>query len=358
MALVELRSVTVERDDTRLVSDLDLVVDNRSLVAVVGASGSGKTSLLRAIAGLERLSTGQILFDGVDVTAQEPARRNIAFAFQEPVLHPSRNVRRNIAFPLEIRRQQVEEIRERVGAEARALHIEELLMKRPSELSAGEAQTVHIARALIRAPALLLLDEPFAHLDPGRTALMRRELLLLHEGFGVTTIVTTNEPHDAMAISDVIVVMERGRIVQSAPPLEVYRQPDTATAAFLTGDATLVEVHVTADSDGGWLVHPAFRIRAWQPALRSHVGRRLQMIVRPEWWTFDPAATIGATIKSIDRTTQTATLTCETGAHTIDVRFGTELARRRELHEGSAVRIRLDHFVLLDPRDGSRVQLD
>ena len=143
----------------------------------------------------------------------------MAFVFQQPVLFP-KTVQRNIAFPLEVDHQPADEIRKRVGAEARALHIEMLLRRRPRQLSAGEAQAVQIARALVKQPAVLLLDEPFARVDAHQTAQLRREVMLIQRGFGVTTVLAANEPADAMTMGDRIAVIEDGRLVQCDAPLD------------------------------------------------------------------------------------------------------------------------------------------
>ena len=221
---------------------VDLAVLDGEMMAVVGRSGAGKTTLLRAIAGLDQVTGGAVLMDGVDVTASEPGERDVAMVFQFPHLLPHRNVGRNVAFPLEVRHQTLEEIRARVGAEARALHIESLLERSPRDLAAGEAQLVQIARALVRVPRVLLLDEPLARLDARVRERMRRELRMLQQGYGVTTIFTTNDPTEAMAMSDRLVVLDAGRVEQVGTPIDVYREPVSLLAAQLTGPLTTTTV--------------------------------------------------------------------------------------------------------------------
>lgn len=252
MSSVTLRSVRVvlagpgRRGDagTEALGGVDLDVGDGELMAVVGVSGSGKTTLLRVIAGLDPVASGSVLMDGRDVTDLDPGSRDVAMVFQFPHLLPHRNVGRNVAFPLEVRRQTVDEIRTRVGAEARALHIETLLERSPNELAAGEAQLVQIARALVRVPRVLLLDEPLARLDAHVRERMRRELRMLQRGYGVTTVLATNDPVEAMAMSDRLAVLDAGRVVQVGPPLEVYRSPVSLLVARLTGPLAITVLEV------------------------------------------------------------------------------------------------------------------
>ncbi|MDJ0769806.1 MAG: ABC transporter ATP-binding protein [Ilumatobacter sp.] len=355
MTQVELRDVTVEKGGSELLRGADLVAEAGTVVGIVGSSGSGKTTLLRAVAGLDQLARGAVLFDHTDVTATQPGERNIAMVFQQAALYPHRNARRNISFPLEMRHAALEEIRRRVGAEARALHIETILERSPDELSAGEVQMVQVARAMVRSPAVLLLDEPFAHLDAERTMHLRRELLMIQRGFGVTALVATNDPVDAMTMTDRIAVIERGRITQVGAPLDVYDDPQTAAAAFLTGDADVLEVTVTTDRDGSWLEHGGFKQRAWQPALRRHAHRRLQMVVRPEWWQLDPNGTIEVDVDRVHRRGGSTLLWCRVGGRPMTVTLAGSAGPMPQ--DGDRVRLHLDRYVLLDPLDGRRLDL-
>lgn len=294
MASITFRSVSVRfGSGSSAVDALDrvhLAVDDGELVTVVGASGSGKTTLLRALAGLDRVSSGSVLMDGADVTCLDPGRRDLAMVFQVPHLLPNRSVGRNVAFPLELRHVAIEEIRARVSAEARALHIETLLERSPDQLSAGEAQLVQIARAMVRVPSALLLDEPLARLDPQVRERMRRELRLLQQGYGVTVLLTTNDPVEALAMGDRLVVLDAGRVAQVGVPIEVYRDPRSLIAAQLTGPLEVAPVEVIPDHQGVWIEGPDGRERAWRPGLSAHAGRRLLRGIRPddERLYFDP----------------------------------------------------------------------
>jgi ABC-type sugar transport system ATPase subunit len=355
MTSVEVESLVVRRDGHELVRGVDLVVTSGTVLALLGASGSGKTTVLRAVAGLEPVAVGAVRFGGVDVTALPAADRNVGMVFQQPVLYPRRTVGRNISFPLELRHDPIEEIRKRVGAESRALHIEALLAMPPARLSAGEAQVVQIARAMVRSPEVLLLDEPFALLDPVRAAELRREVLTVQRGLGITTIVATNDAADAMTLADRVAVIDGGRITLDASPLAVYDRPRTAAAALMTGEADVIEVRVVVDdAPGAWLEHPGFRLRAWPPALRRHDGRRLQMIVRPEWWQRDDRGPVVATVERVLRLGSTVSLRCLVGGRRLTVK----LSDRAGDEVGDRIGLRLDRWVLLDPLDGFALELD
>lgn len=290
MAAVSLRGVTVRFGDVTALDRVHLGVGDGELVTVIGSSGAGKTTLLRVVAGLDRVESGSVWFDADDMTGLPPARRDVAMVFQHPHLLPNRNVRRNVAFPLELRRLDVAEIRERVRAEARALHIETLLERSPDQLSAGEAQLVQIARAMVRVPNVLLLDEPLARLDMQLRERMRRELRLLQQGYGVTVLMTTNDPVEALSMGDRLVVLDRGTVVQTGVPIDVYHDPRSLIAAQLTGALEVSTVAVEADSAGAWTVGPVGQERAWTPALRDLAGRRVVQGVRldGERLWFDP----------------------------------------------------------------------
>ncbi|MEM1332960.1 MAG: ABC transporter ATP-binding protein [Actinomycetota bacterium] len=291
MASVTFESVQVASERTVLLDAVDLHVPDGAVAAVVGPSGSGKSTLLRAVAGLARISGGCLRLGERDVTVARTADRDVAMVFQEPSLLPRRTGRRNVEFPLEIRRATLESIRERVDAEARAMHIEHLLERLPSEMSRGEEQMVQVARALVRVPQVLLLDEPFASLDEPRRRAMRAELALLQAGYGVTTVIATNDPRDAVELATMVVALEGGdgsrpgRVVQVGATDDVRGQPATLDTAASLGDLWTIPVVVRADAGAVWLVgelDASFRVRSWSPATASSDGRRLQLGVRTE----------------------------------------------------------------------------
>ena len=254
MAAVALEAATVGTDGGHALDGVDLDIADGEFVAVIGPSGSGKTSLLRAIAGLAAVQSGRVLIDGRDTTGVAPGDRDVAMVFQQSALLPHRSVRRTISFPLELRRHQEAEIRQRVDAEVRALHIESLLERDPGHLAEGEAQLVQLARSMVRVPRVLLLDEPFAHLDEHVRATMRAEIGMLQRGYGVTTVMATNDGVDAMTLAHRVVVLDRGRVIQFATPDVVRWSPASLTAAMAAGDVSCFPAELVSDLDGDRIV--------------------------------------------------------------------------------------------------------
>lgn len=255
-----------------------LRLEDGQAVALLGPSGSGKTTVLRILAGLEKTDSGDVLFGGEQVTDLPPAQRNVALVFQETVLYPFLDVRANIEFPLTTKGLPETEIAARVEAEVRVLGIAELLRRRPNQLSAGQRHIVQMAKALVRNPSLLLIDEPFAGLDPTSIERMRAELRMLQRGYRVTALYATHDQEDAMALADQVAVMSQGRILQVGTPEEVYNRPaDTFVATFVgSPEMSLLEGFC---SSGG--VNVAELTLPCPRPLRGEV----LVGIRPESWT-------------------------------------------------------------------------
>jgi putative spermidine/putrescine transport system ATP-binding protein len=352
MATVDLDHVTVRSGTSVRLSDVSMSIDDGVVVAIVGGSGSGKTSLLRAVAGLDRLEHGTIRLDGRDVTRTGPGEREVGMVFQSPALIQHLSVRRNVSFPLDVRRLDAEEIRQRVDAEVRALHIEELMERDPSTLSMGEQQMVQIARALVRVPNVLLLDEPFASLDEHLRRRMRAELSMLQSGYGVTTLMTTNDGADVEAFAGVVAVLDEGRLVQLGDRAAVRRFPATMLAAAATGPLSLIEMTVVAEQRGYWLQRedPAggelVRLRSWGQGLGRHRGARVMVGVRPEDVEISDSGSVPATV---ERTAQFGIggILCVVAGMRVTV----TAPAGEPPPVGSAVRLRVHHHVVFDRVD-------
>lgn len=305
MASVELDRVTVGSGRSLRLEDVSLTIPDGMLVGVVGGSGSGKTSVLRAIAGLDRLESGTVRIGGRDVTRSDPGSRDLSMVFQTPALIGHLNVRRNVAFPLELRRVERDEIGRRVDAEVRALHIEALLSRPPDQLSQGEQQMVQIARALVRVPKVLLLDEPFASLDETLARRLRIEIGVLQAGYGVTTVMATNDSEDVAALAKMVAVLDGGTLVQWGTTEDVRREPRNLLAAVATGPLSLIEATVVAEQQGFWLLREdpdggeLVRLRSWAPALARYVGHTVTVGLRPEDVDISPAGTVPARIATV-----------------------------------------------------------
>jgi ABC-type sugar transport system ATPase subunit len=347
--------LSVRRGGTLVLADVSFTAPSSRITVIVGPSGAGKTSLLRALARLDRAERGTIHFGDRDVTNEPPGAAGSTLTFHDAALLPHRTVGGNVAFPLELQHVLADEVRRRVGVELRSLRIEALLHREPTELSVGEAQMVQVARALVRNPETILLDEPFAALERERAQVLRHEIRLLQDRFGATVIASTNDPDDARRFADVVVVLERGKVVQVGAATQVFDRPDTVAAAHLTGDAAVDVVRVEAGDGGGWwLVHPAFRVRAWAPVLGEHVGRRVQLVTRPEWWELDPNGTVIGTVTRGSRWGGDTTLSVDVAGHDLVVRVPPGDAKT--LRPGDVARLRLANWVVIDPLDGRRIE--
>lgn len=352
---VVVEGVTVRRAGVVVLDDVSFTAPAGRVTVVIGPSGAGKTSLVRALARLDPIERGIIRFGDRDVTHDPPGTAGSTLTFQHAALFPHLDVGRNVGFPLALRRVDLDEVNRRVGEELRSLRIGALLHRRPSELSVGEAQMVQLARALVTEPEVILLDEPFAALEGERSRVLRSEIRMLQERLGATIVASTNDPDDARRFADGVVVLDAGRVVQVGDAADVFERPETVAAAHLTGDATVDVVTVEAGDGGWWLRHPAFSVRVWAPVFERHVGRRLQLVTRPEWWELDPRSTVVGTVTRGIRWGGDATLTVDVAGHDVMVRMQPIQARHTET--GELVRLRLAHWVAIDPLDGRRIEV-
>jgi multiple sugar transport system ATP-binding protein len=282
VAELELQDLHVRHPaaDVDALTGIDLRVPDGTRTVVIGPSGSGKTTLLRAVGGLSPVVGGRILIGGRDVTGLPSRDRDVAMVHQQGTLQPHLDVRRNLGFALRLRGVPRDEERRRVAAEARAFALEDLLGRRPRTLAAGERHEVALARSLVRRSSVLLLDEPFARVDAHRRADLRRELLLVQQGYGLTTLLATNDPEAAHALGDQVLVLEGGRAVQVGPPAEVAAAPASVVVAELlmlpAPNLLLATVERRAGGDvlraGGLVV----------PTRRRLVPRRVRIAVRPD----------------------------------------------------------------------------
>ncbi|MBF0118560.1 MAG: ABC transporter ATP-binding protein [Desulfobacterales bacterium] len=234
MAQVEIRNVSKSFGDVKVVDNVNIFIKEGEFLVLLGPSGCGKTTLLRMIAGLEDITSGEIWIGGKVVNNTSPKERNIAMVFQSYALYPHMSVFENIQFPLKNQRMNKEKIREKVEWAAGMFGIEKLLNRKPRQLSGGERQRVAIARAMVRSPNVFLLDEPLSNLDAKLRASAREELQQFQEKVGITTIYVTHDQIEAMGLGDHIAVMSKGKVHQIGTPKEVYNNPaDTFVASFM-----------------------------------------------------------------------------------------------------------------------------
>jgi multiple sugar transport system ATP-binding protein len=222
--------------NVQAVRDVSFTCEDREFLAVLGPSGSGKSSMLRMIAGLEKITSGEILFEGRVINDLTPSERNIALAFESYALYPLMSVYENIAFPLRARGMGDTEVNEKVMFIAGVLDLVDILKKRPSSLSGGHQQRVSLARALVREPKVTLLDEPISHMDQRVRAEMRARIRRLHEELNLTTIYVTHDQAEAVSLCDRLVVMNFGRLQQIGTVDEVWNEPANRFVATFVGE--------------------------------------------------------------------------------------------------------------------------
>ena len=292
MAQVTLRGVVKKYDDTLAVRGVDLTVADREFLVLVGPSGCGKSTMLRMIAGLEDITSGEISIDGKVVNDVPPKDRDIAMVFQNYALYPHMTVFENMSFGLRLRHLPKEQIRERVERAAGILGIGELLARRPRQLSGGQRQRVAMGRAIVRDPKVFLFDEPLSNLDAKLRVQMRTEIKKVHQTVRTTAIYVTHDQVEAMTLADRVVVMNAGRIEQVGTPSELYHRPATRFVSEFIGSPGMNLVPCALEDDAGGLcvrlsdtvVFPVPQARV--DRYRPYRGRdRLVLGIRPEHLT-------------------------------------------------------------------------
>ncbi|SFE77757.1 ABC transporter ATP-binding protein [Roseivivax sediminis] len=235
MGQITLNKVTKSFGEVQVIPPLDLDINDGEFVVFVGPSGCGKSTLLRLIAGLEDVTSGDIVIDGTPATDLPPAKRRLAMVFQSYALYPHMSVRKNIAFPMKMAGVSQEEQQRRIDGAAKALNLTDYLDRRPGQLSGGQRQRVAIGRAIVREPAAFLFDEPLSNLDAALRVGMRLEISELHKRLETTMIYVTHDQVEAMTMADKIVVLRAGHIEQVGSPLELYRTPRNLFVAGFIG---------------------------------------------------------------------------------------------------------------------------
>lgn len=246
---IALKDLHLGYDGADVISGLSLDVAAGEFIALLGASGCGKTTLLRSLAGFVPVRRGEILLDGRDLSQTPPEGRGMAMMFQSYALWPHMSVAENIAYGLKLRGWPKERIRDRVAEMAALVGLDGLTARRIAALSGGQKQRVALARALAVSPPVLLLDEPLSNLDAGIRATMRHEIRALQQRLGLTTILVTHDREEAMSMADRVVILNKGEIAQAGTPEQVYHRPDNAYVARFMGAENTLPVGVTAEGD-------------------------------------------------------------------------------------------------------------
>jgi multiple sugar transport system ATP-binding protein len=287
MAEVIVRKLNKKFDLTHVVKDVDLQIHDKEFVVFVGPSGCGKTTTLRMIAGLEAITSGDILIDDTIVNDVPPMDRDIAMVFQNYALYPHMSVAGNMAFGLKMRKFEKSEIESRIKRAADILGIGDLLHRKPRQLSGGQRQRVALGRAIVRDPKVFLFDEPLSNLDAKLRVQMRVELKKLHERLGTTAIYVTHDQVEAMTLGDRVVVMKDGLVQQVGEPLELYNTPANRFVAGFIGSPAMNFADVTLAASNGkvWAEAPGLRIGLPETVAHRVNGRnggKATVGIRPE----------------------------------------------------------------------------
>lgn len=265
--------------DVPVIDDFNLSIEDGDFVVFLGPSGCGKSTLLRIIAGLIDIDSGSIFMDGENITNSLPKDRNMAFVFQNYALYPHMTVSENITVSLKLKKVPKEKIESKLKEIAELLSIEDLLTRYPRELSGGQQQRVALARAIIRSPKAYLMDEPLSNLDAKLRQKMRFEIMKLYEKLKITTIYVTHDQVEAMTMATKVVLLNKGEIIQSGPPQELFDAPNnTFVANFIGNGMNFFEGEIR----DGELIFFDFKI-----PFKSKENLKVQVGIRPEHINLD-----------------------------------------------------------------------
>jgi multiple sugar transport system ATP-binding protein len=271
------------------VNDVSLDIDDGELMILVGPSGCGKSTLLRMIAGLEDITSGELLIGGERMNEKAPRERNLAMVFQNYALYPHLTVFENIAFPLRLQKRSDDEIRSKVQEAAETLELTEHLERKPSQLSGGQRQRVAMGRAIVREARAFLFDEPLSNLDAKLRGQMRTEISRLQRRLGITTVYVTHDQTEALTLGDRVAVLRKGLLQQVASPRELYERPTNLFVAGFIGSPPMNFVPATVEDDA--VVVPFARVPLPRSVCERIEGRQLLIAgIRPEH--FEDAALV------------------------------------------------------------------
>ena len=242
-ASVRFENVEKSFGAVQVLKNFDLEVEPGEFVVLLGASGSGKTTALRILSGLETLSAGRVYIEDQDVTSILPKYRNVSMVFQSYALYPHKTVAENIGFPLKVRKVAKPDIESATLDAARQVQLDGLLERYPRELSGGQRQRVALARAIIRRPSVFLMDEPLSNLDAKLRGHMRAELKHMQQSMGITTIYVTHDQIEAMTLAHRVAILEKGVLQQLATPAQIYNDPANLFVAQFIGSPPMNVVH-------------------------------------------------------------------------------------------------------------------
>lgn len=365
MGSLTISNVTKTFGSTEVLKGINIDITDGEFLILVGPSGCGKSTLMNTIAGLEEVTTGQLLLAGEDVTERSPKDRDIAMVFQSYALYPTMNVARNISFGLEMRGVPKQERDQRVQEVSTLLQINHLLDRKPSQLSGGQRQRVAMGRALARSPRVYLFDEPLSNLDAKLRVEMRTEIKKLHKRLGTTIVYVTHDQIEAMTLADRIAVMKDGVVQQLGTPNEIYDNPANQFVAGFMGSPPMNFVPCEVNSDGSLAIDTSgHRLSLTIPqssTLKAQNISRVILGLRPEMLTEPKPERAGDSVMALEMDFD---VTEPMGADTIAIGEwnGIEILARLSPEAGlragksTPVQVDLSKVVLFDPESGERIR--
>ncbi|MGA0939063.1 MAG: ABC transporter ATP-binding protein [Litorivicinaceae bacterium] len=365
MGSLTISNVTKTFGSTEVLKGINIDIADGEFLILVGPSGCGKSTLMNTIAGLEEVTTGQLLLAGEDVTERSPKDRDIAMVFQSYALYPTMNVARNISFGLEMRGVPKQERDQRVQEVSTLLQINHLLDRKPSQLSGGQRQRVAMGRALARSPRVYLFDEPLSNLDAKLRVEMRTEIKKLHKRLGTTIVYVTHDQIEAMTLADRIAVMKDGVVQQLGTPNEIYDNPANQFVAGFMGSPPMNFVPCEVNSDGSLAIdtssHSLSLTIPQSSTLKAQNISRVILGLRPEMLTEPKPERAGESVMALEMDFD---VTEPMGADTIAIGEwnGIEILARLSPEAGlragksTPVQVDLSKVVLFDPESGERIR--
>ncbi|MCB6184434.1 sn-glycerol-3-phosphate ABC transporter ATP-binding protein UgpC [Leeia sp. TBRC 13508] len=292
MSSLHIKNVKKSYAHIEILKEVNIDVDDGEFLVLLGPSGCGKSTLLNAIAGLEPVTSGEIIIDGLVVNDLEPSERDIAMVFQSYALYPTMSVRKNLTFGMKVRGVSKAEQENELKRVASILQLDKLLDRKPSQLSGGQRQRVAMGRAMVREPKIFLFDEPLSNLDAKLRTDMRAEIKKLHQRVKTTTVYVTHDQIEAMTLATKIVIMNGGVVQQIASPQEIYEKPNNLFVAKFIGSPQMNCVSGHLEMLNGKVmfvgsedkVNP-FRIDLGNVSdrIKQYVGKPIVIGFRPEW---------------------------------------------------------------------------
>jgi len=348
---LEIQSLSKKYQSSTAVRDFDLRVEPGEFITLLGSSGSGKTTTLLMIAGFEDATSGSLILDGKDITRVPPNKRGIGMMFQHYSLFPHMTVHENVAYPLKLRKVPRSELRQRVADALELVRLSDFAGRYPAELSGGQQQRVALARAVVFEPGLLPMDEPLSALDRGLRKSMQGEIRRIHRNLKTTIIYVTHDQDEALSMSDRIVLMHEGDIMQVGTPAELYDSPANTFVADFVGESTLLGGTVESSSGDSYRIKLASgELVDCASAQQFAAGDAVVVRVRPQHLVLADAGSEGAGAASVNARVEDSAYLGDFWQHTARSAAGVSMLFQENCG-GSQVQIGQDVRLSWDPDD-------